>query len=134
MPNRDVPHPPIRAFRADDMVTIAAPLAGLAPEDITVEVTGKGHVILDARLVDAPGEEYGTIKSDKEVLVDEWDLSPIHRDIALNVAVDGESATMTYRNGVLVVALPVARKTRPAHLRLEAVGGAQGERITRPNP
>ena len=121
----------IRAFRADDVVTVAAPLPGLAPEHITVEVTGKSHLILDAHLVEAPGEDYGALKSGKEVLLDEWDLGPVHREIPLNVAVDGESATVTYRNGVLVIALPVTRRTRPAHLTLEPIGSGRGERIPR---
>jgi hypothetical protein len=43
--------------------------------------------------------------------------------------VDAELANVTYSNGVLVVALPLAGQTRPARLTLETVGAAHGERI-----
>jgi hypothetical protein len=38
-------------------------------------------------------------------------------------------ANVTYRNGILVVVLPLSDATQPAHLGLEAVGPEHGERV-----
>lgn len=124
---------PVRVFRVDELVTVAAPMPGLAPEDIRVEVTGKGHLILEGRAPTDPDQAFGHIKSEqKEVLIDEWSVGPYYRDVPLNTAVDGTAATVTYGNGVLVVALPVTRqKSRPAQMRLVPVGSGRGERLPR---
>jgi hypothetical protein len=50
----------------------------------------------------------------KEILLDEWTIFPNHREIVLDMAVDGSAATVSYGNGVVVVALPVAAGPRPA--------------------
>lgn len=111
---------PVKMYRTTDRLTVAAPMPGLGPEDITVEVTQEGYLVLNGRL-------RGSLRSDKEVLVDEWSIGPYHRNISLPVAVDGAGATITYGNGVLVVALPVAAAMRPAMVTLERVGPARGE-------
>jgi len=111
---------PVKVFRTPDRVTIAAPMPGLGPEDITVEVTAEGYLVLNGRLRSA-------LKTDKELLVDEWSVGPYHRNLALTVPVDGEGATITYGNGVLVVVLPVVAVTRPATVTLERAGPTRGE-------
>ena len=113
---------PVKLYRTPDRVTVAAPTPGLMPEDIVVEVTGDARLILH-------GELRGALKDDKEVLLDEWQVGGYHRELALPAAVDGELATVTYGNGVLVVALPVADRTRPARLTLEAVEVGHAERV-----
>lgn len=52
-----------------------------------------------------------------------------YRDLALPDAVDDGQATVTYGNGVLVVALPISNTTRAAKLTLETVGPAHGKRL-----
>ncbi|HJQ82790.1 MAG TPA: Hsp20/alpha crystallin family protein [Candidatus Binatia bacterium] len=113
---------PVKVYRTDDMLTVAAPMPGLGPENIVVEVTAEGHLILRGAL-------RGALKDVKQILVDEWTAGPYHREIALPVPVDGERATLSYGNGVLVAALPIAAATRPAHLRLEETGPARGVRV-----
>jgi HSP20 family protein len=123
---------PIRAFRTDELVTIVAPMPGLAPDDIRVEVTGKGHVIVDGKLCADRDDLCGEIKSgDKEMLIDEWKVGPYHRDIALPTGVDGSAANVTFGNGVLVISLPVAKHTRPAAITLEPTSSGRGERLSR---
>ncbi len=111
---------PVKMYRTPDRLTVAAPMPGLGPEDITVEVTQDGYLVLNGRL-------RGALRGDKELLVDEWSIGPYHRNVRLPVAVDGVEATITYGNGVLVVALPVATATRPAMVTLERIGPARGE-------
>lgn len=112
---------PVKVYRTSDRFTVAAPMPGVEPEDIQVDVMN-GSVVLHADL-------RATLKDEKEVLTDEWNPGPYRREVELPVAVDGELANVTYQNGVLVVVLPVAERTRLARLNLESVGRAHGERV-----
>jgi HSP20 family protein len=109
-------------YRSDDRLTVAAPMPGLQPEDVTVEITAQGRLMLH-------GELRGVLKGMKELLLDEWSVGGYQRDVELPDAVNGELATVTYGNGVLVVTMPLAEQTRPARLRMETLGFAHGERV-----
>jgi len=41
---------PVKVYRTDERLMIAAPMAGLEPENIAVEVTADGHLILHGDL------------------------------------------------------------------------------------
>lgn len=114
-------HVPVTIYRSDDRLTIAAPMPGAEPEDIQVEVAD-GRVVLHADL-------RATLKGDKQVLVEEWHVGPYHREVELPTAVDGQLANVTYRNGVLVVALPITARARAARLTLTTIGPGYGERV-----
>jgi HSP20 family protein len=144
---------PVKLYTTEDRVMVAAPMPGLQPGDVSVEVTAdsrvvlhgelrgvlkaqvfdawatnvrEGHAGVQARGRSAPREHW---RETKEVLLDEWDIDVYHRELDLPAAVDGSLGTATYGNGVLVVALPVASQTRPARLRLETVGPSRGQRV-----
>jgi HSP20 family protein len=144
---------PVKLYRTSDRMVIAALMPGLEPDEVTVEVTAAGGLVLhgdmrgmlkaevigiqatDAREGDrlprpddaaAPGARWVEAK---EVLLDEWGADAYHRELDLAAAVDGALATVTYANGVLVVALPVVEHVRPARLSLDAVGPGRGERV-----
>lgn len=108
---------PVKVYRTADRLMVAAPMPGLQPEDILVEVTGSGHLIMQ-------GEVRGLLKDVKELLLDEWTVGGYYRDLGLpvGIAVDGEQGTVTYGNGVLVVALPIGDQNRSARLTLQSVG------------
>ena len=89
-------HIPVKVYRTDERLMIAAPMAGLKPENIVVEVTAEGCLILH-------GDLRGMLKEVKELLLDEWSVGIYHRELALPVPVDGKSANVTYGNGVLTV-------------------------------
>lgn len=112
---------PVKMYRTEDRLTVAAPMPGMEAPDITAEVTADGRLILD-------GTMRGYLKGIKDLLLDEWSVGPYHRELALPCAVDGTLANVTYGNGVLTVALPVSDSNRPAALDLDAVGAAHGER------
>jgi len=113
---------PVKVYRTSDRLMVAAPLAGLEPEDITVVVTSAGRLVFDGML-------RGILKDIKEVLVDEWSVGGYHRELDLPLAVDAERANVTYGNGVLVVMFPISEHTRAAHLTLTPVGHARGQRV-----
>ena len=113
---------PVKMYRSEDRLTIVAPMPGLEPENIHVDITGAGHLILD-------GQVRGLLKGVKELLIDEWTIGDYHRDLSLPNAVDGEAANVTYGNGVLTVALPLSQQMRPAHLIMQKIGPDHGERV-----
>lgn len=110
---------PLKVYRATDRLTVAAPMAGLEPEDIVVEITGDGRLLLD-------GEVRGMLKDVKEVVLDEWSVGAYYRDYTLPNPVDGSQAAATYGNGVLVVTFPIADRVVPARLTLSSTGLAHG--------
>lgn len=116
----DFQHIPVNVYRTHDHLTIAAPMPGLEPEDILVEVTERNQLILHA-------DVRGTLKEAKEVLQHEWDAGGYHRELNLPEPVDGEHANVTYGNGVLVVALLPSLQTQPARITLARTGMGHGE-------
>ena len=113
---------PVKMYRTPDRLMVAAPMPGMEPEDILVEITGDGMLILHGAL-------RGVLKDAKEVLIDEWSVGDYHRELGLPDTVDGEHANVTYGNGVLVVAMPISDEMIPGRLTLEAIGPARGEHV-----
>lgn len=141
---------PIKLYRTPDRVVIAAPMPGLGPDDLTVDVTETGHVILQSAprgtlrdelfdvevTVDRDGGQqvwtHEWWQETKEVLLNEWCTCGYYRELDLPAVVDAALGTVTYGNGVLVVALPVTGEGRSARLRLAAVGESRGKRAGSP--
>jgi HSP20 family protein len=118
----DLQQVPVKLYRTEDVVTVAAPMPGLEAENIAVDVTGDGRLVLRGQL-------RGALKDVKEILIDEWSVGPYHREVPLPCPVDGPGATITYGNGVLVVALPAATATRAAQLSLAPTAPTRGQRV-----
>src|SRR5260370_7168405 len=110
---------PVKVYRTDARLMIAAPMAGLEPENIMVEVTNDDRLILH-------GDQRGMLKEVKELLLDEWSVGVYHRELALPVPVNATCANVTYGNGVLLVALPISDQTSPARLTLERLTPTHG--------
>jgi|SRR5579859_2766078 len=111
---------PVNVYRTASRLMVSAPMPGTEPEDITVDVTVDGKLIIESHW-------RGELKGLKDELVTEWRTGGHHRELDLPEAVDGELANVTYGNGVLVVVLPVAQQIRPARLTLGAMGPTRGE-------
>jgi len=116
----DLQRVPIKMYSTDDRLMVAAPMPGLQPEDITVEITGAGQLVLSGRL-------RGALKGVKDLLVSEWSVGGYEREIELPMGVDGQLTNVTYDNGVLVVAMPISEQQRSATLTPEAIGRARGQ-------
>src|SRR5438270_2358292 len=113
-------HIPVKVYRTAERLMIAAPMPGLEPENMLVEVTNAGRLILH-------GDQRAMLKEVKELLVDEWSVGLYYRELALPVPVNAVCANVTYGNGVLLVALPISDQTSPARLTLERVTPTHGE-------
>src|SRR5260221_11461393 len=87
-------HIPVKVYRTDERLMVAAPMAGLEPENIVVEVTDEGRLLLH-------GDLRGMLKEVKELLLDEWSVGVYHRELALPFPVNATCANVTYGNGVL---------------------------------
>ncbi|MEO8955568.1 MAG: Hsp20/alpha crystallin family protein [Ktedonobacteraceae bacterium] len=111
---------PVKVYRTDGRLMIAAPMAGLEPENITVEVTNDDRLILH-------GDQRAMLKEVKELLLDEWSVGVYYRELALPVPVNAVCANVTYGNGVLMVTLPISDQTSPARLTLERITPTHGE-------
>src|SRR5207247_10625571 len=92
---------PVKVYRSLDLLTVAAPMAGLGAEDITVEVTGDGRLVLDGRLCPVPKLDHGPLERTKDVLINERIVGPYHRGLTLDVPGSGPRATGTHRSRVL---------------------------------
>ena len=114
-------HIPVKVYRTDERLMIAGPMAGLEPENIVVEVTADGRLILH-------GDLRSRLKEVKDLLLDEWSVGAYHRELALPVAVDAACANVTYGNGVLTVTLPISEQTSPARLTLVRRAPTHGQR------
>src|SRR5258708_9879634 len=114
-------HIPVKVYRTDERLMIAAPMAGLEPENIVVEVTAEGRLILHGNL-------RGMLKEVKELLLDEWSVGVYHRELALPVPVNATCANVTYGNGVLTGTLPSCQQTLPPLIRLARLAHTNGER------
>jgi HSP20 family molecular chaperone IbpA len=115
---------PVRVYEAGDKIMIAAPMAGLAPEDIAVSVDGD-HVRIR-------GAERGPRQHGLGLVVAEWTVGPYDREVRLPSSVDGRLTNVTYGNGVLVVAMPRAKPgERPlaAEIGLTAIAATRGEHV-----
>ncbi len=85
---------PVNVYRAEDRVLITALTPGLQPDDILVEVRADGRPSLHGLR--------GLLLGDEVV-----ELAPgsYQHEIELPGPVDGERADLTYRSGVLLLAL-----------------------------
>src|SRR5438067_13468915 len=89
---------PVKLYRTADRLVIAAPMAGIRPEDVSIEVTESGRLILQSRprgmlraelfdvevTVDRGGDQEVWTREQwqetKEVVLDEWSTSGYYRE------------------------------------------------------
>lgn len=116
-----IQHIPVKVYRTHDRLMVAAPMPGLQPEDLGIEVTADNHLVLQ-------GEIRGLLKDIKELVVDEWSVGAYHREIPLPVPVDAERANVSYGNGVIVVTFLISSQTVPARLTVQRVAPDHGQR------
>ena len=110
---------PINLFENDRELMLVAPMPGVAPEDISVDVHDDGRLTLRARQ-HGPGQER------IDYLLREWSYGPFERTIDLPRPVDASRANLTFGNGVLTITFPKNAATAPATLALTSTGHARG--------
>jgi HSP20 family protein len=115
---------PVRIYDRDEHIILAAPMPGLEPENISIEIAGTKVTI--------KGEEYGPRQHSADVIVDEWTIGPYYREVLLHQSIRAPLTNATYGNGVLVLSMPKGRES-DEHLKvnftLHPIAPTRGERI-----
>ncbi len=115
-------HIPVNMYSTNGRLMVTTPMPGLEPENISIEVTGDGRLVLQGALRGMLKEHDG-----KQRLLDEWHIGAYAREIALPVPVNAVCANASYGNGVLVLTFPLSEHTAPARLTLERVAPTRGQ-------
>src|ERR687895_1247557 len=110
---------PINLFENDRELMVFAPMPGVAPEDISIDVLDDGRLTLRARM-------HGDGQERIRYLRREWSYGPYERTIDLPCAVDARRANVTYGNGVLSITFPKARSHSSGRLLVERTGQSRG--------
>lgn len=119
MKRREVP---VNIYQDGGRLMVAAPLPGMEPGSIRVDVRGR-RLIIDAQLR-GPGQ-YRT----RRFMQREWTVGPYTRTVTLPREVDAASANAVYNNGVLVVVLPMTSPASDDTIIMSKVGTARGRRV-----
>lgn len=115
---------PVRIYEAGVKVMIAAPMPGLAPDDIAVAIDGDRVWIR--------GAQRGPHQHGIRLSATEWTVGPYDRELRLSQPVNGTLANVTLGNGVLVLVMPRVKPGEPgaaAAIKLETIQATRGERV-----
>ena len=110
---------PINLFDNERELMVVAPMPGVAPEDISIDVTDDGRLTVRAAM---HGEGQERIR----YLRREWSYGPYERTIDLPCAVDARRANLSYGNGVLSVTFPKAAATNAGRMLVQRTGHTRG--------
>ena len=105
---------PINIFQSGDNVVVFAPMPGLHPEDVEVNVA---NYVLHIR-----GHKRGPGEERRHFLIHEWTVGPYERSIPLPEEGDVNSARASFDNGALVVTFDRAEHTKPRRIPVQTGG------------
>ena len=101
----------IDAYQDDDTITIKAPIAGVNPEDLEIQITDEVVTIKGARR-----NETEIVR--ESYFVQECYWGSFMRSYILPVPVDASKAEASMRNGILTVRIPKQEKTKTRVLKV----------------
>ena len=110
---------PVNVFENDRELMIVAPMPGVAPEDISIDVLDDGRLTVRSRMHGEGQERISYLRR-------EWSYGPYERTIELPCAVDAKRANVSYGNGVLSVTLPKAGSTSSGRVLVQRTGHTRG--------
>jgi HSP20 family protein len=110
---------PVNVFENDRELMIVAPMPGVAPEDISIDVLDDGRLTVRSRMHGEGQERISYIRR-------EWSYGPYERTIELPCAVDAKRANVTYGNGVLSITFPKAGSTSSGRVLVQRTGHTRG--------
>jgi HSP20 family protein len=116
---------PVNLYQNARELMVVAPMPGIAPEDISVEVTEDGALTLRAA-------ERGMGQERIEYVLREWSYGPYERRVDLPVPVDATRANISFGNGVLTIAFPKVDALVPDSVRIDRTGHARGLALGHP--
>jgi HSP20 family protein len=110
---------PVNVFENDRELMIVAPMPGVAPEDISIDVLDDGRLTLRSRMHGEGQERISYLRR-------EWSYGPYERTIELPCAVDAKRANVSYGNGVLSITFPKAGSTHSGRVLVQRTGHTRG--------
>lgn len=110
---------PLNVFETRGGLMVVAPMPGVEPEDITLDVTGE-HLAIHCKM-------RGPRQDDRTYLQHEWHYGPYSRTLPLPFTVRAEDANASFGNGVLTVSLLRASHAGPGPIVLRHNGQARGQ-------
>ena len=110
---------PINFFENDRELMAVTPMPGVAPEDISIDVTDDGSLTVRAA-------QHGEGQERISYLLREWSYGPYERTVELPCAVDARRANLTYGNGVLSITFPKAAAMNAGRVVVERTGHTRG--------
>jgi len=110
---------PINLFENERELMVVAPMPGVAPEDISIDVADDGRLTLRAA-------QHGEGQERIDYLLREWSYGPYERSVGLPRGVDAASANVTYGNGVLSITFRKSDATAPGRVLVQRTGHARG--------
>lgn len=110
---------PINMFDNERELIVVAPMPGIAPEEISIDVTDDGQLTLRAA-------QHGEGQDRIDYILREWSYGPYERTVELPYAVDAKRANVTFGNGVVSATFPRAGVTAPGRLLVKRTGQARG--------
>ena len=110
---------PINMFQNDRELMVVTPMPGVAPEDISIDVTDDGQLTVRAAM-------HGEGQERIDHILREWSYGPYERTIELPCAVDARRANLTFGNGVLSISFPKADRTSAGRILVERTGHTRG--------
>lgn len=110
---------PVNLFDNNRELMVVAPMPGVGPEDISIDVTDDGKLTLRARM-------HGEGQERIDYLTREWSYGPYERTIDLPYGVDALRANVSFGNGVVAITLPRTDATTAGRILVERTGQARG--------
>ena len=110
---------PINLFENDRELMVVAPMPGVAPEDISIDVLDDGRLTVRSRM-------HGEGQERIHYLLREWSYGPYERTIELPCAVDAKRANVSYGNGVLSITFPKSGTTSAGRVLVQRTGHTRG--------
>ncbi len=110
---------PVNLFENDRELMVVAPMPGVAPEDIAIDVSDDGRLTLRSG-------QHGEGQERIRYLTREWSYGPYERTIDLPGAVDAGRANVTFGNGVLAITFPKADVLQTGRVLVQRTGPSRG--------
>lgn len=109
--------PAVDVYYASDppRAIVRADLAGIDPNQVSLEVQGRELLLSGQREADTPSD-------DRVYQQMEIERGPFRRVVALGADVDADAADATYEDGILTVELPLSR---PSQARTVPIRGTE---------
>lgn len=112
MPTRAMT-PAVDVYEDSDHVIVEAPLAGIDPAKVNIEIE-------DNILKISGQSEHQSEVDDKNYYRKEVRYGSFYRALALPKAVQGEKAEANYKDGVLKITVPKAEEAKPKKITIKA--------------